>query len=143
MSISLKTLIDRREVNTRVMALLQQRAVAAIYEVREKGETGTIDERSFVFSDDFRTMEIYPVGDTSADERQIVAAFGEVLMNAVIASPNHPKRLIKIARDCTNGEIRDLDDLDLRMERRLSDTIYIPLIAIILTLLLLLFYLSH
>ncbi|MCQ2290284.1 MAG: hypothetical protein MJZ63_03285 [Muribaculaceae bacterium] len=140
MPISLKTLIDRREVNTRVMALLQQRAVAAIYEVREKGETGTLDERSFVFSDDFRTMEIYPVGDTSADERQIVAAFGEVLMNAVIASPNHPKRLIKIARDCTNGEIRDLD---LRMERRLSDTIYIPLIAIILTLLLLLFYLSH
>lgn len=143
MSISLKTLIDKREVNTRVMALLQQRSVAAIYEVRQKGETGTIDERSFVFSDDFRSMEIYPVGNTHADERQIVAAFGEVLLNAVIASPNHPKRLIKIANDCTNGEIRDLDDLDLRMERRLSDTIYIPLIAIILALLFLLYYLSH
>ena len=33
-------------VNTRVMALLQQRAVAAITEARERGETGAIDARS-------------------------------------------------------------------------------------------------
>ena len=45
-------------VNTRVMALLQQRAVAAITEARERGETGAIDARSFVFDDDFRTLDI-------------------------------------------------------------------------------------
>ena len=50
MSISLRTLIDKRNVNTRVMALLQQRAVAAIIEARENGETGTVTENSFIFS---------------------------------------------------------------------------------------------
>ena len=50
MSISLRTLIDKRNVNTRVMALLQQRAVAAIIEARENGETGTVTDNSFIFS---------------------------------------------------------------------------------------------
>ena len=53
-------------VNTRVMALLQQRAVAAITEARERGETGAIDARSFVFDDDFRTLDIYPTGAAPA-----------------------------------------------------------------------------
>lgn len=129
-------------VNTRVMALLQQRAVAAITEARERGETGAIDARSFVFDDDFRTLDIYPTG-TPATEREVVAAYGEALIDAVIASPSHPKRLIQIARQCISGEISDLALLDLRLERRLSDTIYLPLIAIILTLLFILYTFSH
>ena len=92
-------------VNTRVMALLQQRAVAAITEARERGETGAIDARSFVFDDDFRTLDIYPTGTTPATEREVVAAYGEALLDAVIASPSHPKRLIQIAHQCISGEI--------------------------------------
>ena len=42
-----------------------------------------------------------------------------------------------------SGEISDLALLDLRLERRLSDTIYLPLIAIILTLLFILYTFSH
>ena len=97
MPICLQTLIENRMVNTRVMALLQQRAVAAITEARERGETGAIDARSFVFDDDFRTLDIYPTGTTPATEREVVAAYGEALLDAVIASPSHPKRLIQIA----------------------------------------------
>ncbi|MDO4511061.1 MAG: hypothetical protein Q4B68_04490 [Bacteroidales bacterium] len=140
--ISLEELITRREVNTRVMALLQQRAVAALIQLRAEGETGAISARSFIFSDDFRTLHIHPVSATPASEQQVVAAFGEALLDAVIASPSHPKRLIAIATACTSGEIRDLDDLDLRLERRLSDTIYLPLIAIILACLILLYCFS-
>ena len=139
MPICLQTLIENRMVNTRVMALLQQRAVAAITEARERGETGAIDARSFVFDDDFRTLDIYPTGTTPATEREVVAAY----VDAVIASPSHPKRLIQIAHQCISGEISDLALLDLRLERRLSDTIYLPLIAIILTLLFILYTFSH
>ncbi len=143
MPVCLQTLIENRMVNTRVMALLQQRAVAAITEARQRGETGAIDARSFVFDDDFRTLDIYPTGTTPATEREVVAAYGEALLDAVIASPSHPKRLIQIARQCISGEISDLALLDLRLERRLSDTIYLPLIAIILTLLFILYTFSH
>ena len=143
MPICLQTLIENRAVNTRVMALLQQRAVAAITEARERGETGAIDARSFVFDDDFRTLDIYPTSTTPATEREVVAAYGEALLDAVIASPSHPKRLIQIAHQCISGEISDLALLDLRLERRLSDTIYLPLIAIILTLLFILYTFSH
>lgn len=130
-------------VNTRVMALLQQRAVAAITEARERGETGAISAQSFVFDDDFRTLDIFPTGTTPATEREVVAAYGEALLDAVITSPSHPKRLIQIAHQCISGEISDLALLDLRLERRLSDTIYLPLIAIILTLLFILYTFSH
>ena len=78
----------------------------------------------------------------AATEREVVAAFGEVLLHAILASPHHPKSLLAIAQQCIRGEITDLDDLDLRLERRLSNTIYLPLIAIILTLLLLLYTFS-
>ena len=78
-----------------------------------------------------------------ATEQEVVAQFGEVLLNAIIASPHHPKRLIALAQQCIRGEITHLDDLDLRLERRLSNTISIPLIALILALLLLLYTLSH
>lgn len=143
MSISLQTLIRRRKVNTRVMALLQQHAVEAIIQARERGETGIVDESSFVFSHDFRTMEVYTLLPNGASEREVVQAFGEVLLNAIIASPHHPKRLIAIAQACLQGHITDLADLDLRLERRLANTIYLPLIAIILSLLLLLYHLHH
>ena len=142
MSISLRTLIDKRNVNTRVMALLQQRAVAAIIEARENGETGTVTENSFIFSSDCRKIEMVVPSAGAATEREVVAAFGEVLLHAILASPHHPKRLLAIAQQCIRGEITDLDDLDLRLERRLSTTIYLPLSAIILTLLLLLYTFS-
>ncbi|MGM9869378.1 MAG: hypothetical protein ACI30R_07115 [Sodaliphilus sp.] len=143
MSISLRTLIDERQVNARVMALLQQRAVPAIIEAREKGKLGTLSENSFIFSSDCRKMEMVLPEAGHISEQEVVAQFGEVLLNAIIASPHHPKRLIAIARQCISGEITRLDDLDLRLERRLANTIYIPLIAIILALLLLLHSLSH
>ena len=143
MSISLRTLIDKRNVNARVMALLQQRAVPALIEARNRGEEGTLSENSFIFSSDCRKIEMVVPDAEHATEQEVVAQFGEVLLNAIIASPHHPKRLIALAQQCIRGEITHLDDLDLRLERRLSNTIYIPLIALILALLLLLYTLSH
>lgn len=143
MPVSLETLIARREVNTRVMVLIQQRAVPAIANMRAHGETGGISARSFVFSDDFRTLAIRPISGTHTTEQEAVAEFGQQLLRAIEASPHQPPRLVKIAQDCTDGKIRDLATLDLRLERRLSDTIYIPLIAIVLLLLLILYIFSH
>ena len=142
MSISLQQLIDQRHITPRVMALLQQQAVRQLIDMRNEGETGHINAASLVFSDDLKQLTIYPTDSTYATEREIVVAYGEALMDAIIASPNHPKRLIAIAQQCIKGGIEDLDDLDLRLEKRLSNTIYVPLIVIILILLIVLYALN-
>lgn len=142
-AVSLHTLIQSREVNTRVMALLQQRAVPAIARARDCGNLGGIDAASITFDTDFSHIEVTPAAGVVATEAEVVAMFGSVLLDAVLATGHHPRRLIAIARECVSGEISALSDLDLRLERRLSDTIYIPLIIIVLALLALLYAFSH
>ncbi len=143
MPVSLKELIARRAVNTRVMALLQQHAVEAIAEARSHGNVGHIDECSIEFTDDFRTISIHPAPGTQATEQEVVAEFGQLLLHAMEASPHQPKRLVKIAHACINGKVRHLAELDLRLERRLADTIYIPLIVLIVALLSILYTFCH
>lgn len=142
-TVSLLSLIRRREVNTRVMALLQQRAVPAIARARNCGRLGGISAGSIAFSADFSHIEVTPDTGAAATEAEVVAMFGAVLLDAVLATPHRPRRLVAIARQCAAGDIRTLSDLDLRLERRLSDTIYIPLIIIVLALLALLYAFSH
>ena len=48
-----------------------------------------------------------------------------------------------IAQSCINGEIEELDDLLLQLEKRVSNTIYVPLIVIVLALLVLLWCLNR
>lgn len=143
MPISLNELIAKRAVNTRVMALLQQHALQAIAEARDGGCMGRIDEHSVVFADDFRTLSIHPTPGTQATEQEIVAAFGRLLLHAMEASPHQPKRLVKIAHNCTSGKVQQLAELDLLLERRLADTVYIPLIVLIVALLAILYVFSH
>lgn len=75
-------------------------------------------------------------------EKEAVKNYGDILLNTIIASPHHPRRLIDIARLCIEGSIDNLGDLHLKLERRLSDTIYVPLLTIIALLLILLWWLN-
>lgn len=59
-----------------------------------------------------------------------------------MASPARPRRLLAIAAGCIAGRYASLDDVHLALERRLSDTIYIPLIVVIILLLALLYWLN-
>ena len=125
------------------MALMQQPAVEAIMFTFNHGKIGGLDEECFVFSDDFSQLHITPHDASTLDERGAIAAYGDVLLNCIIASPHHPKRLLAIAHDCIDGRMTSLDDLHLQLERRLSNTIYVPIILIILVSMGVLYWLNN
>ncbi len=145
MSKTLAQLIAAGKVTPRVMALMQQPAVEAIEALRDgySNDAGLLREESFVFSDDLKRVTVIPATGGSATERADIQAYGDALLNALISTPARPKRLVAIAQECVNGEIDDLDDLLLRLEKRVSNSIYVPLIVIILALLLLLWCLNR
>lgn len=145
MSKTLAQLIAAGKVTPRVMALMQQPAVEAIEALRDgySNDAGLLREESFVFSDDLKRVTVIPATGGTATERADIQAYGDALLNALISTPARPKRLVAIAQECVNGEIDDLDDLLLRLEKRVSNSIYVPLIVIILALLLLLWCLNR
>lgn len=145
MSKTLAQLIAAGKVTPRVMALMQQPAVEAIEALRDgySNDAGLLREESFVFSDDLKRVTVIPATGGTTTERADIQAYGDALLNALISTPARPKRLVAIAQECVNGEIDDLDDLLLRLEKRVSNTIYVPLIVIILALLLLLWCLNR
>lgn len=142
---TLAQLIAAGQVTPRVMALMQQPAVEAIALLRDgySNDAGLLDEASFVFSDDLKHISISPSKGGVATERSDVQAYGDALIDALISAPVRPKRLVKIARQCIDGEISELGDLHLRLEKRVSNSIYVPLIFIILGLLALLWWLNR
>lgn len=144
MSVSLQQLIDHNRVTPRVLTLMQQTAIEAIEQYRAEGGKGLVTTHAFVFSDDLRALRFAPLDESPAPyERADLRAYGDVLMNAIIATKTRPKRLIAIAQECINGDFSDYDDLVLALEKRMSNTIYIPIIAIVLILLLLMWALAR
>lgn len=145
MSKTLAQLIAAGEVTPRVMAMMQQPAVEAIALLRDgySNDAGLLDENSFVFSDDLKHISINPGDAGVATERTDVQAYGDALINALISAPVRPKRLVNIAQQCISGEISELGELHLKLEKRVSNTIYVPLIFIILGLLALLWWLNR
>ena len=145
MSRTLAQLIAEGKVTPRVMALMQQPAVEAIALLRDgySNDDGLLDDASFVFSDDLKHISIVPHVSGTATERSDVMAYGDALLNALISAPSRPKRLTAIAQACIAGEISELGELHLKLEKRVSNTIYVPLIFIILGLLALLWWLNR
>lgn len=145
MSRTLAQLIAEGKVTPRVMALMQQPAVEAIALLRDgySNDDGLLDDASFVFSDDLKHISIVPHVSGTATERSDVMAYGDALLNALISAPSRPKRLTAIAQACIAGEINELGELHLKLEKRVSNTIYVPLIFIILGLLALLWWMNR
>lgn len=141
--VSLKSLIVKGMISPRVEVLMQQPAVEAITLAFEDGWMGRVDEESFMFSDDFREILLFPHEDSKIDERAAIVAYGKALQRCVAASPHRPRHLLEIAHDCACGRVISLSDLHLQLERRQSAAIYTPIIVIILALLGVLYGLGH
>ena len=145
MSKTLAQLIAQGAVTPKVVALMQQPAVEAIETLREgySNDAGVLSDKSFVFSDDMKHVTVIPAAGGTATERDDIQAYGDALLNTLISTPARPKRLMAIAQSCINGEIDELDDLLLQLEKRVSNSIYVPLIVIVLALLVLLWCLNR
>ncbi len=142
MGVTLKSHIDNRNITPGVMALMQLQAVEAIALAMDNDRIGHFDENSFVFDHSSKQLHFMPQRGSLWSEKEAVKNYGDILLNTIIASPHHPRRLIDIARLCIEGSIDNLGDLHLKLERRLSDTIYVPLLTIIALLLILLWWLN-
>jgi hypothetical protein len=145
MSSTLAQLIDSGEVTPRVVALMQQPAVEAIMRARDddNGKTGVIDTSSFNFDDDLKYISVTPHGDTASSEADDVMAYGHALLATLDATPVKKPRVAAIATACVNGEYTLLGKVYLQLERHAGNTIYIPLIVVIIALLLLLYVLNN
>ena len=115
------------------MALMQQPAVEAITH---------FDAQAIGFDPALKHIALHPWPQPRLDEQAAIARYGTLLKAAIMASPVRPRRLLAIAAGCIAGRYASLDDVHLALERRLSDTIYIPLIIVILLLLALLYWLN-
>lgn len=125
------------------MALMQQPAVEAItLALGPDGTVGHFDAQTIVFDPALKHIALHPWPQPRLDEQAAIARYGTLLKATVMASPARPRRLLAIAADCIAGRYASLDDVHLALERRLSDTIYIPLIIVILLLLALLYWLN-
>ena len=125
------------------MALMQQPAVEAItLALGPDGTVGHFDAQTIVFDPALKHIALHPCPQPRLDEQAAIARYGTLLKATVMASPARPRRLLAIAADCIAGRYASLDDVHLALERRLSDTIYIPLIIVILLLLALLYWLN-
>lgn len=125
------------------MALMQQPAVEAItLALDPDGTVGHFDAQAIGFDPALKHIALHPWPQPRLDEQAAIARYGTLLKAAVMASPARPRRLLAIAAGCIAGRYASLDDVHLALERRLSDTIYIPLIVVILLLLALLYWLN-
>ena len=112
------------------MALMQQPAVEAItLALGPDGTVGHFDAQAIGFDPALKHIALHPWPQPRLDEQAAIARYGTLLKAAVMASPARPRRLLAIAADCIAGRYASLDDVHLALERRLSDTIYIPLIG--------------
>lgn len=125
------------------MALMQQPAVEAItLAFAPDGTVGDFGPESLHFNPALKHIALHPAQQPRLDEQAAIARYGTLLEAAVVASPTRPRRLLAIAAGCIAGRYTSLDHVHLALERRTSDTIYIPLIVIILLLLALLYWLN-
>ena len=131
--IALSTILARGEesISPRALYRLQQPLVEALIEWRDSGSTGRqLTEQSIALSQDFKQVKIL---DASGDEAENIVNYGRILLDAIDHSTLRDKRLRRIATQCANGEVANLETLHLLLERMVSSTIYKLILAILLT----------
>lgn len=131
--IALSTILARGEksISPRALYRLQQPLVEALIEWRDSGRTGQqLTDQSIALSQDFKNVKIL---DASSEEAENIVNYGHILLAAIDHSTLRDKRLRRIATQCANGEVANLETLHLMLERMVSSTIYKLILAILLT----------
>ncbi|MCH4155209.1 MAG: hypothetical protein LKF31_02790 [Muribaculaceae bacterium] len=160
---NLQNLIDEKKVTPRVLALLQHEVLDAIaarwwgndesdlvsdsnasYEGSEPAQAPSGEILASGINIDLKTREVTlsPVGDKPSTMAADIAAFGKILKDALAVTPTANKRLLSIAEQCISGGFAGFGHLQLAIEKRVSNSIYIPLIFLIIILVTLLAWLN-
>lgn len=119
-----------KSISPRALYLLQQPLVEALIEWRDNDKSGQqLTTQTIEISSEGKQIKLL---DASSDEAQNIASYGNILLQAIDHSTLRDKRLRRIATQCANGEVANLETLHLMLERMVSSSIYKILLTIIL-----------
>lgn len=134
-----------RKVSVGAIALLQHPLVELLIKLRDGSspcgvtlspDAIVVDDRNSLVT---LTADAHRPGEPF-DEGKVLRDYGTVLLQAL--AQNRQRSLAKIARQCADGGIDSLNDLYTLLERRASNFVYVPLIALITALLAVLWWLN-
>ncbi len=129
--VPLNSIIESRLVTSRTLDFIQHELVDALAERRLPGEAcGSIDASCVLVGNSYSSIMIAPKDDELQTEQDDLENYGRILKDA-ISTRSGNRGLHIVADKCLNGEITTIGELALCLEKRISNTIYIPLIVLI------------
>lgn len=131
----LSEIIDGNLVNAHTLDFVQHEVVDAMAcrHTGNESAVGVIDSEAILAGLAYTSVVLVPKGNEVQTEADDVRSYGLILRD-VVASRRGNGHLRKIAEQCIGGEISTFGDLALALEKRISNTIYLPLIALIVIL---------
>ena len=146
MNNSLKDIISRKDVSPKVLALLQRQLLDELLNLETEY---TLTPEHIIISEDRKKiwLDNFPEftgneEDSTPNYRQLIKEYGSILRDALAVTPNPSPRLEKIAHRCIEGDYESIPELQLALEKRISNTIYIPLLIILAILIFILAWFS-
>ena len=146
MSQSLNQLINSdSRISPRQVALMQQPAVEAIALAREQGWNAPLTPEAIIIDEDSKTVTIDTTQSAATQQPSDlddVRAYGKSLNLILEATPTSPRKLKTIATRCVNAKYGNLGEVHLALEKRVSNTIYVPIIIFIIAAMVLIWWLN-
>ncbi|MDD2961855.1 MAG: hypothetical protein PHR45_07235 [Muribaculaceae bacterium] len=143
MEISLQDLINAGDISPRVLALLQRELLDVLADL---DYDYTLTAENILFSENYKSVYLRQLEINSPDEpdfNAIISNYAKILQNANKVAGMYDKNIEKISCRCLAGEFSSIPELQLAIERRLSNAIYIPLILFLALLMFILNWLSN
>ncbi len=139
---TLRDIIDKRKVSPVIMKLLQYDLVDIM--ILHDG-VSSLSPLDIIVNESTSSISLRDSehNDNILSAEDMMYQYG-VLLHEVLESNKRkaPARLLRIASKCINMEYATIYDLQLELEKRISNTIYIPIIVFIIALMAILAWLN-
>ncbi|MEG0010561.1 MAG: hypothetical protein RR061_07980 [Muribaculaceae bacterium] len=134
--ISLKTLIEEKKITAQVIALIQFQLTDIMATRWEKNISSPILYTTNIMIDqNNKSISIIDCGKANDNENtNDIYQYGIILNEILNSQQINNNKLRTIANQCIAGNYNDVTTLQLALEKRLSNLIYIPLLIIIILL---------
>ena len=135
---SLRQLIDEKKLSPKTMHRLQTQLLDAMDYIQENHIVhDPITPENIIITEGGENLKLINVGYdctdalSEQDTMQDIRSYGKVLNEVLDHMPAKLPRLRKIAQNCESGNIKNVSDIILALERRSARSIYIFIIIFI------------
>ncbi len=136
---SLRKLIDKKAVTAHHIEQLRDRLPAALRYIQENHIAHhPLRPETIIFTENIGNLKLIDVGFeqrpclTPHDAREDVEAYGRILSEALAATEHPDAHLKRVAERCkptSHHRLRDLHELDMALNNRSNERIYVAVIA--------------